>query len=59
MELPGERYNARTMPGAPCTQASKTTDWMDNIKTWTGFFVEDLFRMTEERDKWRKYVMRV
>jgi len=29
---------------------------MDNIKTWTGLSVEDSIRMTEDRDKWRKYV---
>jgi len=29
---------------------------MENIKTWTGFYVEESFRMTEDRDKWRKYV---
>jgi len=29
---------------------------MDNIKTWTGLSVEELVRMTEDRDKWRKYV---
>ena len=44
-----------TMPGArrrgrPCTA------WMDNIKTWTGLSVEESIKMTEDRDKWRKYV---
>ena len=29
--------------------------WMD-IKTWTGLSVEESIRMTEDRDKWRKYV---
>jgi len=29
---------------------------MDNIKTWAGLPVEESIRMTEERDKWRKYV---
>ena len=29
---------------------------MDNIKTWTGLSVEESIRMTEDRDKWRKYV---
>ena len=43
-----------TMPGArrrrrPCTA------WVDNIKTWTGLSVEESVRMTEDRDKWRKY----
>ena len=27
-----------------------------NIKTWTGLSVEESIRMTEDRDKWRKYV---
>jgi len=30
--------------------------WMDNIKTWTGLSVEESIRMTEDRDKWIKYV---
>jgi len=29
---------------------------MDNIKTWIGLSVEQSVRMTEDRDKWRKYV---
>jgi len=29
---------------------------MDNIKTWTGFCVEESIRMIEDRDKWRMYV---
>jgi len=29
---------------------------MDNIKTWTGLSVEESIGMTEDRDKWRKYV---
>jgi len=32
------------------------TAWMDNINTWTGLPVEELFRMTEDREKWTKYV---
>ena len=33
------------------------TAWMDNIKTWsTGLPAEESIRMTEDRDKWRKYV---
>ena len=32
------------------------TAWTDNIKTWTGLSVEESIRMTEDRDKWRKYV---
>jgi len=30
--------------------------WMDNIKTWTGLPVEVSIEMTEDRDKWRKYI---
>ena len=26
------------------------------IKTWTGLSVEESIRVTEDRDKWRKYV---
>jgi len=48
----GERNNARN--NARCTQARKT--WIDNIKSWTGLCVEESVRMTEDRDKWRKYV---
>jgi len=29
---------------------------LDSIKTWTGLSVEESIRMTEDRDKWRKYV---
>ena len=32
------------------------TAWMDNVYTWTGLSVEESVRMTEDRDKWRKYV---
>ena len=44
-----------TMPGAR-KRGRPRTAWMDNIKTWTGFSVEESIRMTEDRDKWRKYV---
>jgi len=47
--LPGERDNARN--NARCTQARK-----DDIKTWIGLSVEESIIMTEDRDKWRKYV---
>ena len=54
-ELPGERDNARN--NARCTQARKThTAWMDSIRTWSGLPVEESIRMTEDRDKRRKYV---
>ena len=44
-----------TMPGAR-RRGRPHTAWMDNIKTWTGLSVEESIRMTEDRDKWRKYV---
>jgi len=43
------------MPGARRLGRPRTA-WMDNIKTWTGLSVEESIRMTENRDKWRKYV---
>ena len=51
----GDQLTVLLMPGArrrgrPCTA------WMDSIKTWTGLPVEESVRMTEDRDKWRKYV---
>ena len=44
-----------TMLGAH-RQGRPRTAWMINIKTWTGFYMEESIRMTEDRDKWRKYV---
>jgi len=44
-----------TMPGARRPGRPRTA-WMDNIKTWTELPVEESIRMTEDRDKWRKYV---
>ena len=44
-----------TMPGAR-TRGRPRTAWMDNIKTWTGLLLEESIRMTEDKDKWRKYV---
>jgi len=55
--LPGERDNARN--NARCTQARKTTHGLDGqhqYVDWTGLPVEESIRMTEDRDKWRKYV---
>jgi len=43
------------MPGARRQGISRTA-WMDNIKMWTGLSVEESIRMTEDRDKWRKYI---
>jgi len=44
-----------TMPGAR-RRGRPRTAWMDNIKMWTGLSVEEPIRMTEDKDKWRKYV---
>ena len=44
-----------TMPGAR-RRGRPRAALMDNIKTWTGLSVEVSIRMTEDRDKWRKYV---
>jgi len=44
-----------TMSGARRRRRPRTA-WMDNIKTWTGLSVEESVRISEDRDKWRKYV---
>jgi len=45
-----------TVSGA-CRRGRPRTAWIDNIKTWTrGLTVEDSIRMTQDKDKWRKYV---
>jgi len=44
-----------TMAGARRRGRPRTAR-MDNIKTWTGLPVKESIRMTEDRDKWRKYV---
>ena len=44
-----------TMSGAR-RRGRPRTAWMDNIKTWTGLYMKESIRMTEDRDKWRKYV---
>ena len=44
-----------TMPGAR-RRGRPRTAWMDNTKTWTGLSMEESVRITEDRDKWRKYV---
>jgi len=43
------------MPGAR-RRVRPRTAWIDNIKAWTGLHEEESVRMTEDRDKWRKYV---
>jgi len=46
-----------TMSGAR-RQGRPHTAWMDTIiNTWTGHPVEESIRMTEDRDKWRKYII--
>ena len=47
-----------TMPGVR-RQGRPRTAWKENIKTWTGLSVEELIRMAEDRDKWRKYASMV
>ena len=44
-----------TVPGAH-RRGRPRTAWIDNIKTWTGLAVEESIRMSEDRDKWTKYV---
>jgi len=44
-----------TMPGAH-RRGRPRTAWIDNIKTWTGLSMVKSIRMTEDRDKWIKYV---
>jgi len=44
-----------TMPGARRRRRPRTA-WINSIKSWTGLSVEESIKMTEDRDKWRKYV---
>ena len=52
----GERDNARN--NARCTQARKTTHGLDGQHQDVDrtLSVEESIRMTEDRDKWRKYI---
>jgi len=43
-----------TLPGAR-KRGRPRMAWMDNINVWTGLSVEESIRMTEDRDKQRKY----
>ena len=43
-----------TVPGAR-RRGRPRKAWVDNIKTWTALPMEKSIRMTEERDKRRKY----
>jgi len=56
LELPVEEMKQGTMPGAR-RRGRPRTAWMDNITTWTGLSVGESVRMTEDRDKWRKYMV--
>jgi len=54
-ELLGQRDNARN--NARCTKARKTTHGLDGQHQDVDRLpVEESVRMTEDRDKWRKYV---
>ena len=44
-----------TMSGA-CRRGRPRMAWMDNTNMCTGLSVEESIRMTEDRDKWRKYI---
>jgi len=44
----------RTMPDAR-RRGRPRTAWTDKINTWAGLPMEESTRVTEKRDKWRKY----
>jgi len=53
--LPGEKDNARN--NARCMQVRKTTHSLDGQHQDVGRTAhEESIRVTEDRDKWRKYV---
>ena len=59
MRKQGSCLEKEIMQGTICQvhrRGRPRTAWMDNIKTWTGLPAEESDRMTEDRDKWRKYV---
>ena len=57
MRKQGSCLKKETMQGTGARRRGRPrTAWMDNIKTSTGLSVEESIRMTEDRDKWRKYV---
>ena len=54
-QLPGERDNARN--NARCTQARKTTHGLDGQHQDVDRTIRGrVNQMTEDRDKWRKYI---
>jgi len=55
-ELSGERNNARNNARYVRRRGRPRTAWIDNSKSWTGLSVEETIRVTEDKDKWRKYV---
>ena len=55
MRKQGSCLEKQIMPGERRRERPRTA-WMDNIKTWTGLSVEESIRMTDDTDKWRKYV---
>jgi len=54
-KCPDKEIMQGTMPGVQ-RQRRPCTVLIDNIKSWTGLSVEESIRMTENRDKWRKYI---
>ena len=45
-----------TVPAGARRRGRPRTAWMDSIKTGPGLPVEESARVTDDRDKWRKYV---
>jgi len=56
LNLPGERNNAEQFQvhGRARRRGRPRTVWVDNMHRWTGLPVEELIRLTEDIDKWRK-----
>jgi len=48
MKLSGERKQGTVV--GECRRGRPHTVWMDNIKTWTGFYVEESIRMADDRE---------
>ena len=44
-----------TIPGGR-GRGRPRTNWLDNIKTWTGLQMGEMLRMTEDRNHWRNIV---
>ena len=56
MRKQGSCLEKEIMQGTMSGARRPRTAWIDNIKTWTGLSVEESLRISEDRDKWRKYV---